>query len=132
MGEPCFAEVARRAAQRADVVVVNTHLYGLHVASGEALLPDHDVVVIDEAHQLEDVISATAGLSIGAGRFAALARIGPLESWPTRRRPPPRAGAGDELVATPSTPFAGRRLPEPLPGEVVDALVVARAASTTC
>ena len=31
MGEPCFAELARRRAAVADVVVVNTYLYGLHV-----------------------------------------------------------------------------------------------------
>ena len=29
MGEPCFAELARRRASVADVVVVNTYLYGL-------------------------------------------------------------------------------------------------------
>src|SRR5439155_8075993 len=53
-GETCFAEGARRAAAGADVVVVNLHLYGLHLASDQMLLPEHDVVVIDEAHQLED------------------------------------------------------------------------------
>ena len=50
MGEPCFAEQARRRAAVADVVVVNTHLYGLDVASGGVILPEHDVVVFDEAH----------------------------------------------------------------------------------
>jgi ATP-dependent DNA helicase DinG len=49
-GPTCFAEEARRVAAHADVVVVNTHLYGLHVASGGAVLPDHEVVVFDEAH----------------------------------------------------------------------------------
>src|SRR4051812_28799745 len=33
MGEQCFAESARRAADAADVVIVNTHLYGVHLAS---------------------------------------------------------------------------------------------------
>ncbi len=73
-GEQCFAERARAQAEAADVVVVNTHLYGLHLASTGAVLPDHDVVVIDEAHQLEDIISSTAGLALGGGRFRALAR----------------------------------------------------------
>ena len=122
-GEPCFAEAARRAAQDADVVVVNTHLYGLNLASHEALLPDHDVVVLDEAHQLEDVVSATAGLSIGATRFGALART--ARSILTGEAPSRLEQAGDELGHA-LTPFAGRRLPEPLPGEVVGALVVAR------
>ncbi len=73
-GERCFAERARSEAAAADVVVVNTHLYGLHLASAGAVLPEHDVVVIDEAHQLEDIISSTAGLALGGGRFRALAR----------------------------------------------------------
>lgn len=73
-GEACFAERARAAAAEADVVVVNTHLYGMHLASGGVVLPEHDVVVFDEAHQVEDVISATAGLELSAGRFTALAR----------------------------------------------------------
>jgi ATP-dependent DNA helicase DinG len=53
LGEPCFAEQARRRAAAADEIVVNTHLYGLDVASDGAILPDHDVVVFDEAHVLK-------------------------------------------------------------------------------
>ena len=34
LGEPCFAEAARRRAEAADVIVVNTHLYGIDVGSG--------------------------------------------------------------------------------------------------
>lgn len=72
-GGACFAEAARARAGAADVVVVNTHLYGIHLAAEMAVLPDHDVVIIDEAHQLEEVISNTAGATIGGGRFSALA-----------------------------------------------------------
>src|SRR4029079_1853944 len=50
MGAVCSAELARARATVADVVVVNLHLYGLNVASGNVMLPEHDVVVIDEAH----------------------------------------------------------------------------------
>lgn len=73
-GDGCFAEAARNGAADADLIVVNTHLYGLHLASDAAILPEHNVVVIDEAHQLEDVISATAGVELTAGRFADLGR----------------------------------------------------------
>lgn len=73
-GDECFTERARRAAADADVVVVNTHLYGLHLATGGAVLPDHEIVVIDEAHQLEDTIAATNGVEMTAGRFTAMAR----------------------------------------------------------
>jgi len=74
-GEVCFTEQARAAAATADVVVVNTHLYGLNLEAGGALLPEHDLVVIDEAHQFEDVVSATFGLELFGGRFTNLARI---------------------------------------------------------
>lgn len=73
-GDVCFAEDARHRAAEADVVVVNTHLYGMHLASDGAVLPDHDVVVIDEAHALEDIAAATLGCTISAHRFTQLAR----------------------------------------------------------
>jgi ATP-dependent DNA helicase DinG len=72
-GTECFAEEARKRAAEADVVVVNTHLYGAHVASGGAVLPEHRVVVFDEAHEVEEVMTASLGLEIGPGRFRALA-----------------------------------------------------------
>ena len=73
-GDSCFAEGARRQAAQADVVVVNLHLLGLDVATDGAILPEHQVVVVDEAHQLEDVVSDTCGFELSAGRFANLAR----------------------------------------------------------
>ncbi|MGQ0618160.1 MAG: ATP-dependent DNA helicase [Acidimicrobiia bacterium] len=73
-GDACFAERVRDAAHAADVIVVNTHLYGAHLASGRVMLPVHDVVVFDEAHQLEEVVADTAGFEISAGSFAHLGR----------------------------------------------------------
>lgn len=73
-GDSCFAEAARRKAAEADVVVVNLHLLGLDLATGGAVLPEHDLIVIDEAHQLEDVVSDTCGFELSAGRFQNLAR----------------------------------------------------------
>jgi ATP-dependent DNA helicase DinG len=72
-GQDCFAEGARARAAAADVVVVNTHLYGAHLASGGSVLPAHDVVVFDEAHEVEEVMTDSLGLEIGPGRFRALA-----------------------------------------------------------
>ena len=73
-GSVCFAEGARLKANEADIVVVNLHLYGLDIASGGVILPDHEVVVIDEAHQLEEIVSATSGVDLTGGRFTDLAR----------------------------------------------------------
>jgi ATP-dependent DNA helicase DinG len=74
-GEACFAERARATAAGVEVLVVNTHLYGTHLAAGRGVLPDHEVVVFDEAHQLEEILSATNGIEIGVGRFSAVARV---------------------------------------------------------
>src|SRR5437763_7327834 len=46
----------------------------MHLATSGAVLPEHDIVVFDEAHQLEEVISATAGIELSGGSFVALAR----------------------------------------------------------
>ncbi len=70
-GETCFAEAARRRAAEADVVVVNTYLYGTHLAAGGVILPPHDLVVLDEAHRFEEVVSSTAGSELTVGRVNA-------------------------------------------------------------
>ena len=111
-GEDCFAEDARHAAAAADVIVVNTHLYGTNLAAGGAVLPDHELVIFDEAHQLEDTVSETCGAELTAGRFTALAHVvgGIIEddepqggaarrratgwAWPWPRRSTPGCGGG--------------------------------------
>ncbi len=72
-GTNCFAEWARTRASTADVVVVNTHLYATHVASGGAVLPEHDILVLDEAHAVEDIMTAGLGIELTAGRVRAVA-----------------------------------------------------------
>ena len=73
-GDVCFSERARNRAYDADVIVTNHHYYGLHLASEGALLPEHDVVVFDEAHQLVDTFGATCGTEVSGRRFLTLAR----------------------------------------------------------
>ncbi|MCA9323248.1 MAG: helicase, partial [Planctomycetes bacterium] len=54
----CSYQVARRNLGDADLIVVNHSLYMADLvlrASGARILPDHDVVVFDEAHTLENV-----------------------------------------------------------------------------
>ncbi len=124
LGEPCFAEQARRRAAVADVVVVNTHLYGLHVGSGGVILPEHDVVVFDEAHVLEDVMSDTVGVQVAPGRFVTLAGI-------VRRILDDQeliAGILDlaDVLREALRPYAGQRLPVPYPEDIQAALGEAR------
>jgi ATP-dependent DNA helicase DinG len=76
-GSRCFAEKAREVAAKAHVVVTNHALMAIDATSDIDVLPGHDVVVIDEAHDLVDrVTSATAGELSGpmvdtAGRRAS-------------------------------------------------------------
>ncbi len=72
-GSRCFAEAARARAAESDVVIVNLHLLGAHIASGDAVLPEHDVLIVDEAHELEEVMSQTLGASVTPGRIRAVA-----------------------------------------------------------
>jgi ATP-dependent DNA helicase DinG len=74
-GEECLAEAARHRAAASDIIVVNLHLYGLDIASDGAVLPEHEVVVFDEVHQLESVMSDAVGTSIGPGRLSALVSV---------------------------------------------------------
>ena len=124
MGDPCFAEAARRRAAVADVVVVNTYLYGLHVASGGVLLPDHDVVIVDEAHSLEDIMSDTVGIAIGSGRFTSLSvTLKRIIEDPGMIASVIESGVAlREAIA----PFVGQRLPFPLPDRITEALITGR------
>ncbi len=63
-GERCFAEKARERAISADILVVNHALYSAHLASSGNVLPEHDVVVFDEAHALPDVATGAFGLDL--------------------------------------------------------------------
>ena len=61
-GAECFAERARDRAHEVSVLVVNHALYCSHLASESRVLPDHDIVIIDEAHSFPDnATSAFAG-----------------------------------------------------------------------
>ena len=124
MGDACFAESARRRAAAADVIVVNTYLYGLHVASGGVLLPEHDVVIIDEAHSLEDIMSDTVGITIGAGRFVNLGlTLKKILDDPTVIGAVIDAGT---LLRDSISPALGQRLPHPLPELINEALILGR------
>ncbi len=73
-GDRCFAEKARTTALECDVIVTNHHYYGLNISSGDVLIPEHDVVVFDEAHHLPEVLAATCGTELSGGRLRSFAR----------------------------------------------------------
>ncbi len=96
----CFAERARQQARDVDVVVTNHHLLLLELelrALAEApgvMLPEADVVVVDEAHRLADHAADLYGVTVTAARVgragaaadAAGKAIGLRTDWARRLR----------------------------------------------
>lgn len=66
--EPCFVTRMRQRAIDADIVVVNHHLFfadlALRNGAYGAVLPDYAAVILDEAHQIEDVASEYFGVQV--------------------------------------------------------------------
>ena len=90
----CFVERAREGAADVDVVVTNHAFMAIDSFEGRRMLPEHSVLIIDEAHELVERVTSTitdelsgamvAGAAKRAGRSsdnsAALAEAGDLLS----------------------------------------------------
>jgi ATP-dependent DNA helicase DinG len=74
-GHNCFHELAKDRAAESSIVIVNTHLYAAHLASGSMLLPAHEFVVFDEAHEILDIFASLLGTSLNASRLRAFATV---------------------------------------------------------
>ncbi|WP_411145084.1 ATP-dependent DNA helicase [Streptomyces sp. x-80] len=59
-GAECFAEAARERAKLADVVVTNHALLAIDAIEGAPVLPQHEVLIIDEAHELVSRVTGAA------------------------------------------------------------------------
>jgi ATP-dependent DNA helicase DinG len=73
-GTQCFAEQARQAAGEADVVVTNHALLAIDAMENNIVLPEHDIVVIDEAHELVDRVTGVTSGELSAVAVDAAAR----------------------------------------------------------
>ncbi len=75
--EECHVVLARRAAQHADIIVVNHHLLLSDMALKEEgfgeLLPEVEAFIIDEAHQLPEIASNFFGQSVSSRQIMLLA-----------------------------------------------------------
>jgi ATP-dependent DNA helicase DinG len=139
--ERCFVTEMRRRALGASLVLTNHHLFfadlALRARWPEAqVLPPYEVVIFDEAHQLEEVATEFFGLHVSSLRMHALARdLGRVivpTAWQPRtaslsrrlqastdsfsfalraRLPHPRAGAEELRVPMPEDLFAPRSPP---------------------
>ena len=56
----CFAEVAKEKAAKSQVVITNHSLLAIDAIEGVPMIPEYDVVVIDEAHELSARVTQAA------------------------------------------------------------------------
>ena len=69
----CFSELSRAKARESDIVVTNHAFLAIDAFEGRAMLPDHQVVVIDEAHELADRVTGVISDQLSATSVSAAA-----------------------------------------------------------
>ena len=127
----CYAEAAKDRAAEAELVIANHALYFAHVASGGGVLPEHDAVVFDEAHRLEESAASWLG---GRVSRAGLRRLAGDVERGCREAAVPAPGraldrverAGERLLRAVAPAIGRRRLREP-PAQELGLLVEALA-----
>jgi ATP-dependent DNA helicase DinG len=128
VGDDCFAEKARATAGKADIVVTNHALLAIDAMDGRQVLPEHDVVVVDEAHELVDRVTGVATAELTSSQVGATARrLGKLVDQAVADRLA-EAGEGLALVLEDLPPGRWDALPQAAAG-VLSAL---RDAATSC
>jgi len=87
-GTECFAERARGSAGRADVVVTNHALLAIDAVADSAVLPEHQLLVVDEAHDLVDRVTGVAtgeltstALGVASRRITRLVEPELMQRW---------------------------------------------------
>ena len=118
-GDACFVEQSRDVARAADLVVTNHALLAIDAMHGGTALPEHQAVIIDEAHELVGPSdrSGVGRAHPGAGRAGGPSRSdlsggrGRAGAAGVGRRAAPRAGGGPvgtgrPIPSRPSSPHA--------------------------
>lgn len=80
----CFSELSRAQARESDIVVTNHAFLAIDAFENRSMLPEHEIVVIDEAHELADrvtgVISDQLTVPMVSSAASAAARYAESES----------------------------------------------------
>ncbi len=132
-GEECFVEQAREKAHRSHVIVTNHSLLAIDAIEGVPMIPDYDVVVVDEAHEVVSRVTQAATDELYAAEVDRAARRS--RRWVTEgeRESSPAddlADAGDALAAAIGECEPGRF--DTVPEALADALVLVRDAARAC
>ncbi|MDF5752376.1 ATP-dependent DNA helicase [Spongiactinospora sp. TRM90649] len=127
-GAECFAELARERSGKVDVVVTNHALLAIDAMEDFDVLPEHDVVVVDEAHELVDrVTSVVTDELSGPGVGLAVRRVAKLIEQATADR---LQESGESLESLLAAAPAGRV--DDLPQVLGMTLAMVRDAAAAC
>ncbi len=127
-GQECFAEVAREKAHRSHLVVTNHSLLAIDAIEGVPMIPDYDVVVIDEAHELVARVTQAATDELFAADVERAARRS--QRHVEGEQADDLADAGEVLRGGDRPVDPGRF--EAIPQQLADALVLVRDAARAC
>jgi ATP-dependent DNA helicase DinG len=73
-GDECFVESSRDLARAADLVVTNHALLAINAMHGGTALPEHQAVIIDEAHELVSRVTGAASAELSPQMVERVAR----------------------------------------------------------
>ena len=73
-GTECFVELSRDRAREADLIVTNHALLAIDALHGGTALPEHDLLVVDEAHELVARVTGAASQELGGQQIERVAR----------------------------------------------------------
>lgn len=73
-GTECFAETARARARESELVVTNHALLAIDAMHGGTALPEHDVVIVDEAHELGARVTGAAAHELSPQQVERVAK----------------------------------------------------------
>jgi len=74
-GSRCFAAKAKAKAQTADIVVTNHTLLAIEIVDSHAILPERDVIILDEAHEFMDRTTQAVTEELTVGRVERAAKM---------------------------------------------------------
>ena len=74
MAAECFVELSREAAKQVDVIVTNHSFMAIDAFEGRFMLPEHDLLIVDEAHELTDRITSTITDELTSSSVSVAAR----------------------------------------------------------
>ena len=124
-GAECFAERAKERASRSQLIVTNHSLLAIDAIEGVPMIPEYDVAVIDEAHELVSRVTQAATDELSAFDVDRAARRS--QRHVEGNEADDLADAGDVLRDAIDGCRAGRL--DVVPQELADALALVRDAA---